>query len=495
MTHIIFNKTLLCSFLGGMISVSSLAQNLSMTGNSSGNLQGGIQEKNQENLQEDHQTMVKESNQTMASAKTYTQEQCVNEAVSNNLKLRNADKQILMSEEQCKEAFTKYFPTVSAMGLGYMADKGLVQMDLGGGMAMSLLKHGYNASVTAMQPVFAGGQIVNGNKLAKVGADMSRLQRGLTENEIRLNTENYYWQAVMLKEKLKTIDQVEKQLIEVKKDAQAAVDAGIRNRNDLLQVKLRHNETRTSRIQVENALQTVCDLLAQIMGHAGENIDVCDLMEVSKDSNNGVSDSNKTLSDSEKASLSILPDSPQQLFVSPESALHQTHEYQLLDKLVEADELQYKLSVGKNLPSVAVGGGYIHNHLMDKSQNNLVGMLTVSVPISSWWGGSHDMKRQKLKIANAIDDKQNQSEQLIIRMRKAWNDLNDAYKQVAIAQESIDQSEENLRLNTDYYQAGTSTISDVLDAQTFYQQSRDQYVESIAKYEVKKREYLQATGR
>lgn len=500
MAHIIFNKTLLCSFLGGMISVSSLAQNLSMTGGDTG------------------------SNQTMAPAKTYTLEQCINEAVSNNLKLRNADKQILMSEEQRKEAFTKYFPTVSAMGLGYMADKGLVQMDLGGGMAMSLLKHGYNASVTAMQPVFAGGQIVNGNKLAKVGADVSRLQRGLTENEIRLNTENYYWQAVMLKEKLKTIDQVEKQLIEVKKDAQAAVDAGIRNRNDLLQVKLRHNETRTSRIQVENALQTVCDLLAQVMGHAGENIDVCDLMNASKvslsaksnkesseknsstkvladsnkvlvDNNKILADNNKGASDSGKASPKALPDSPQQLFVSPESALHQTHEYQLLDKQVEADQLQYKLSVGKNLPSVAVGGGYIYNHLMDKSQNNLVGMLTVSVPISNWWGGSHDMKRQKLQIANALDDKQNQSEQLIIRMRKAWNDLNDAYKQVAIAQESIEQSEENLRLNTDYYQAGTSTISDVLDAQTLYQQSRDQYVESIAKYEVKKREYLQATGR
>ena len=464
MAHIIFNKTLLCSFLGGMISVSSLAQNLSMTEVNTG------------------------SNKVSTSTKVYTLEQCVSEAVSNNLKLRNADKQILMSEEQRKEAFTKYFPTVSAMGLGYMADKGLVQMDLGGGAAMSLLKHGHTASVTAMQPVFAGGQIVNGNKLAKVGADVSRLQRGLTENEIRLNTENYYWQAVMLKEKLKTIDQVEKQLIEVRKDAQAAVDAGIKNRNDLLQVKLRHNETRTSRIQVENALQTVCDLLAQVMGHAGENIDVCNLMEVSKDSN-------KTLSDSGKGSLNILPDSPQQLFVSPESALHQTNEYQLLDKQVEADQLQYKLSVGKNLPSVAVGGGYIYNHLMDKSQNNLVGMLTVSVPISSWWGGSHDMKRQKLQIANDIDDKQNQSEQLIIRMRKAWNDLNDAYKQVAIAQESIEQSEENLRLNTDYYQAGTSTISDVLDAQTLYQQSHDQYVESIATYEVKKREYLQATGR
>lgn len=444
-----------------MINVSSLAQNLDTVESNNG------------------------SSIVSTSAKVYTLEQCINEAVNNNLKLRNADRQILMSTEQRKEAYTKYFPTISAMGLGYAADKGLVQMDLGGGMAMSLLKHGYTASVTAMQPVFAGGQIVNGNKLAKVGEEVSRLRRGLTENEIRLNTENYYWQAVMLKEKLKTIDQVVKQLIEVKKDAQAAVDAGIRNRNDLLQVQLRHNETRTTRIQVENALHTVCDLLAQMMGHTEGNIDVCNFMEVLSGNT----------SDQEKASDEIVVDNPQQLFVAPESALQQTNEYQLLDKQVEAGKLQYKMSVGKNLPSVAVGGGYVYNHLMDKSQNNLVGMLTVSMPISSWWGGSHDMKRKKLEIANAMDDKQNQSELLIIRMRKAWNDLGDAYKQVAIAKESIEQSEENLRLNTDYYQAGTSTITEVLDAQTLYQQSCDQYVESVAKYEVKRREYLQATGR
>lgn len=39
----------------------------------------------------------------------------------------------------------------------------------------------------------------------------------------------------------------------------------------------------------------------------------------------------------------------------------------------------------------------------------------------------------------------------MVKMRKAWNDMYDAYKQVDIAKESIAQSEENLRLNTDYY--------------------------------------------
>ena len=407
--------------------------------------------------------------ETQQQSKVYSLDECIAEAVKNNLTLRNADNEIAMSSEQRKEAFTKYFPTVSATGGGFISNQGLMQMELGG-MGVSLAKNGLVGGVTAMQPVFAGGQIVNGNKLAKVGEDVSRLQRSMSENEVRLSAEQYYWNIVMLKEKLHTLDQVEKQLVRVEADAQAAVDAGIRNRNDLLQVQLRKNETRTSRILVENAEATMRDLLAQVMGHPNETIDV-------------------------NSNADAKPEAPQQFYQSPESSLPLTNEYQLLDKQIEANKLQYKLSVGKNLPSVAVGGGYLYNNVMDKSQSNLMGMFTVSVPISSWWGGSHDMKRQKLQVANSENEKRDKGELLMVKMRKAWNDMNDAYKQVAIARESIAQSEENLRLNTDYYQAGTATMSDLLDAQTLYQQSRDKYVESFTNYEVKKREYLQATGR
>ena len=38
-------------------------------------------------------------------------------------------------------------------------------------------------------------------------------------------------------------------------------------------------------------------------------------------------------------------------------------------------------------------------------------------------------------------------------------------------------------------------MNELLDAQTLYQQSRDKYVEAFTNYELKKREYLQATGR
>ena len=119
----------------------------------------------------------------------------------------------------------------------------------------------------------------------------------------------------------------------------------------------------------------------------------------------------------------------------------------------------------------------------------------MSVPISKWWGGSHEVRQKKLQVRNAENRMADQCELLVIRMRNSWNGVNDAYKQVEIAIESIGQAEENLRLQSDYYKAGTCTMSDLLEAQTLYQQSRDKYVESYSMYEIKKREYLQATGR
>lgn len=87
------------------------------------------------------------------------------------------------------------------------------------------------------------------------------------------------------------------------------------------------------------------------------------------------------------------------------------------------------------------------------------------------------------------------SEMLVIRMQNVWNTLNDSYRKAEIALLSVEQSSENLRLNMDYYSAGTATMSELLDAQTLYQQSRDKYVEAYTNYELSKREYLQATGR
>lgn len=105
-----------------------------------------------------------------------TPEMCRSMAVSHNAKMVNAKNAVAEAEQTKKEAFTNYFPIVSATGMGFNADKGMAKMQLQPDMAMEMCKNGLMGGVTAVQPLFAGGQIVNGNKLAGLGVDVSKLQ-------------------------------------------------------------------------------------------------------------------------------------------------------------------------------------------------------------------------------------------------------------------------------------------------------------------------------
>ena len=105
------------------------------------------------------------------------------------------------------------------------------------------------------------------------------------------------------------------------------------------------------------------------------------------------------------------------------------------------------------------------------------------------------MKRSKLAVSNAENKLTDNAQLLTVGMEDKWNRMTDAYRQIGIALESIGQADENLRLHADYYRAGTATMSDLLEAQTLYQDSRAAYAEAYANYEICRRDYLQATGR
>lgn len=401
---------------------------------------------------------------------TYSLQQVIDSARRNNIALRNANRSIASAGEQRKEALTKYFPTVSGTGGWFDAQKPVISADLnvmGNPISLNYIKDGVVGGITAVQPVYAGGRIVNSNRLARVGEDASRLQKRLTENEVDRTSEGYYWQMATVEEKLKTVDMMEKLLADIHKDVAVAVEAGVSLRNDLLQVELRQNEVESQRLRLDNALQLSRMLLAQYCGLA---------------------DTLFTISYNTEATP------PLQLKQDHEQALPQTAEYQLLGKQVEAASLKKKLAVGQYLPSVGVGAGYNFNNVMEHGRQNTLVFATVSVPLSDWWGGSHAIRRKKIEYEQAVDNKRDQGQLLVIRMQNAWNSVVEAYKQLAIAQRSIEQASENLRLNRDFYSAGTTQMSDLLEAQTLYQQALDSRTEAFAQYQLRIVDYKQALG-
>ena len=398
-----------------------------------------------------------------------TLEDCSRLALDNNARMKNARLDLEGSKESRKEAFTKYFPSVSATGGAFASDNGIAEMVLMPGLEMTVGKNGVMGGVTAIQPVFAGGQIWNSNKLAALAVEVSRCRMKQSEDEVLLTVEQYYWQNISLQEKMKTIGMMETLVGNLYKDVETSVKAGVANRNELLQVQLKRNSVASDRLKVENNLRLSKMVLAQYIGLPEDDFLI-------------------------RSSLQESLPLPETYRVDPIAALPNTVGYKLLDKQVEASRLQYKLEVGRNLPALGIGAGYMYHNILDTDHSFGMIFATVSIPVTDWWGGSHAIRKQKLQLKAVEYTRQDSNEKLLLQMQKLWNELEESYKQVKLSEESIATAEENVRLSTAYYQAGTETLSDLLDAQSLMQQSRDQYTEDYMNYQIKRTQYLQATG-
>lgn len=408
---------------------------------------------------------------SVEAQRSLTLEECSQLALENNARMKNARLDVKGAEEVRKEAFTKYFPSISATGGAFTSDNGMAELALVPGLLeMTMAKNGVMGGVTAVQPVFAGGQILNNNKLAALAVEVSRYQMKQSENEVLLTVEQYYWLHVSLQEKRKTVSLLETLIDNLYKDVEASVRAGVANRNELLQVQLKKNSIASDRLKVDNNLRLSKMLLSQYIGLPEDDFTV-------------------------QATLQEPLPSPETYQIDLMSALPTTVAYKLLDKNVEASRLQYKLKVGQNLPSVGIGAGYMYHNILDTDHSFGMIFATVSVPLTDWWGGSHAIRKQKLQLKAAEYTRQDTNEKLLLQMQKLWNELEEAYKQAKISEESVKTAEENVRLSTDYYQVGTETLSDLLNAQSLLQQSRDQYTDDYTNYLIKRTEYLQATGR
>lgn len=428
-----------------------------------------------------------------AAQPSYTLSQLRDSALASNISIRTARYDIQASDLQKEEAFTKYFPSVSATGVSFRADRSMLNetlkpsemispdlaaflasilppdilTSLNNPISISMMKKGTIGSVIAMQPIFAGGQIINGNRLAEVGRQASRLQLNLAENEVEKTTEQYFWQLASLQEKLKTIETAISYVSDINKDVSVAVKAGVATKNDLLQVQLRQNELESQKLKVINGISLMKMLIGQFCGLNNTDFSI----------------------QFDSANPDDLPERLDHI-----QALFQTREYQLLEKSVEAARLQKKLAIGQYLPTVAVGAAYNYHNLLKNDRTFGMVMATVSIPITDWWGGSYQIKRKEIEVNKAIEQQQDKAAMLQIRMQNAWNKVEESYQQLHIAKRSIEQAEENLRLQRDYYKAGLTNMSDLLQAQLLHQQTLDRYTDAYSEYQMAIMDYRHSVG-
>lgn len=433
---------------------------------------------------------------TAYSQTTLTLEESKALALKNNKALQNSALEIEAAQQVKKNAYTNYFPKVSANVFGMQANNPLIEYKMEGGnlpvydgnpanlptatqfayfpgMELSMFQRSAIGILNITQPIYAGGKISTGNKLAALNVDVKEKQQQLTENEILLKTEQQYWLLISLQEKQKTLEKYELLLKDIRKQVDDAFKSGLIIKNDVLKVQIKQSELEANKNKLLNGKKLATMQFCQTIGIPYDSTLILqEVIDVSQ--------------------------SPNQYYTDNQIALSGRTEYQLLEKSVEATQLQTKMKTGDYMPTVAVGLAGYHINMLEKGANNFTNGLayvSLSIPISDWWGGSHSIKEHKIKQRIAENTFEDTKGLLNLQIEKSWTDVNEAWKQIAIMKETAIQAEENLKVSQTGYNSGVVTLSDLLEAQALVTETADKLTEAQTQYKLAVTTYLQVTGR
>ncbi len=409
---------------------------------------------------------------------------CYALALKNNAQAVTAHYEVEQARQVKKQAFTKYFPQVVAGAVGYHALRPLIEVDvmdvlqanadqratfdalyeqvgeqLGLKRTYSALQYGVIFSANATQPIFMGGQIVNGNKLAKVGIEAAELKEQMVTRDVLQDVETGFWLVQQLQAKQTTLDHMTALLDTIATDVQTAVEAGLAVNNDLLRVQLKQNEARKQRLQLRSGLALAEQALCLSIGL--DTLPPLELMDTSLVN---------LMATTQTTRLAV--DNPMV-------------ESQLLTLQVQAATLEKRMAIGKTLPAVAVGVNYSYsNFLYDHWKHNGLAYFTVSVPLSQWGETGHKIKELNYKIAAYQKTLDDVSSKLSLRQQQAYDKVEEDRESVAIARMTKEQAAENLRVIRLNYEAGLSTLSELLEAETLLLNADNEYIDALVAYHI-----------
>ena len=335
------------------------------------------------------------------------------------------------------------------------------------------LKGTYLAGVMVEQPIYTGGKINAGNEMAKIGVEMAGENIQLKKVNTLVEADRAYWNYVSVNEKVKLAKEAVDLLDEIVEDARNSYEVGLVHKNELLKAQVEYNNAALDLQQARNGLEL-------------SRMNLCRITGLSLNTGLVVVD---TLIDVKKP---MMTDSAEMIAERPE--------YQLLEKNIRLQDENIKMTKADFLPTAGIQAGYSYLGGLEIGDRNFTNsslnvMASLKIPIFHW--GEGVKKINAAKINKEITElRLNKNRQLLrLEMERARLNLNVAFERIQMSETALEQAEENLRVTRNNYEVGMEKLTDLLIAQTNWQQAFSNLIDAKTDYKLKETIWLKVTGR
>lgn len=380
-------------------------------------------------------------------------------AVEYSHDLKAADKNIAASIELEKAAQKDLYPKLSGnANFQYTGNPLELTLDLpstGNPVTFEGKDLKYSASVSLTQPIYTGGRLLETIRLARYRHNVSGFQEEYIRSGIYLQTDMQYWNTVARTEIVRISDDYRNSIASLTQTIRERVNAGLTDRQDLLMMEVKLNEAEYQLLQarknLENGLMALNSLIGVELGaptKVEDSVSMVVVNDVSLWSDGGA--------------------------VRPE--------LKIATEQIRMAESEKKLVLSKYRPQFYVGvdGSYSspgYNFRTDMDPNYAV-YAKVSVPLFEWGKRKNEKRASSFKVDMATDNLNKVTDGVNLEIRTARNSLRQAMEQAELTRNSLDKARENETMALERYDEGKSSITEVIDAQTYRQIAQMNHVQA-----------------
>ena len=307
----------------------------------------------------------------------------------------------------------------------------------------------FAGAATLTQPLFMGGKIIAYNKITKYAEQLAQMQHATGMEDLILNTDKAYWQVVSLVNKKKLAESYLELLETLDSDIDKMIAEGVATKADGLSVKVKRNEAEVTLMKVENGLSLSKMVLCQICGLP--------------------LDTEISLADEDMENLT-LPNLYTESNVN--TALANRHELKSLELASQIYRQKVNVVRSEFLPSLALTANYAVTNptLVNGFENKFRGLwaagVVLKIPVFHWGEGIYKVRAAKAEANIARYQLEDVKEKVELQVTQSSYKVNEATKQLHMAEQNMDKAEENLRFATLGFKEGVIPTSNVLEAQT-----------------------------
>ncbi len=429
-------------------------------------------------------------------------------ALENNTTLKISNENKIISQYNKKAAFSLFTPAISFLAdytnfqkkIQYEKDLGLdkiigamgqanpalatdpfyqtlvaMQDKLPSSLSLELGRpNNYLLTFSLTQPLFTGGKIVNQYKISKDLMKISESGYLLKQEEVILDVDENYFRVLNVMEKVKLAEAYKNMLAELVNNLENMQLAGLITSNEILKAKVKYSEAELNIFKAKNGLKLAKMSLNKTLG--------------------------LRIEDEVNLTDSLLKAEDYSYVFAKDETINNRPEIKSLNSLLDINAKLISITKSRYLPNLVLQGNYNfinpnpYNSMEPEFGNNwqigLIGQMELFHGNDTYYQlatAKHNKKVTEFEIQEA-------KEKITLELEQAKLKYEEAKQYLSMAENNLSQAVENLRVCKDKFEEGLLTSSEVLEAQTLWQQAFGTTIEAKTDLRITETKLKKALG-